>query len=204
MSTITVVIPTILERQHLLARAHASVQRQTRPTDAVLIEPDFWRTGAAATRNRALAKVDTEWIAWLDDDDELLPNHLDVLLAAAENADLVYPRPKMVSGVDPTAILIDGAWRSPWGMPFGERSADHIRTQGSFIPITHLVRTELVRKVGGFPDGRTLPGGRYQGEDERYLIALLDAGARFVHANTVTWRWHGGHGANTAGMGVTG
>lgn len=200
MTTVTVAVPTIPGREDMLARAFRSMQRQSRPADAVLVERDFWRTGAAATRNRILAKVTTDWVAWLDDDDELLPNHLAVLLDVAEDtgADLVYPRPRMATGTDPTAILIDGQWRSPWGRPFTVDSASHIRHRGSFIPITHLVRTSLAREVG-FPPGRTLPDGRYQGEDERYLIGLLDEKARFEHVNIRTWLWYGSHGGNTAG-----
>jgi glycosyltransferase involved in cell wall biosynthesis len=198
--TVTVVIPTIPGREDMLARAVRSVQLQKRKADALIVERDFWRTGAAATRERALAKVDTEWVAWLDDDDELLPSHLDVLLrhAVKSGADLVYSTPRMADGVDPTAVLIDGWWKRPWGVPFTEQSARHIRERGSFIPITHLVRRDLAARVG-FPAGRTLPTGRYQGEDERYLIALLDIGVTFSHVDTVTWLWHGGHGGNTAG-----
>lgn len=194
MSTVAVVVATIPDRQHLLARATGSIATQTRPADQVIVEHDYWRTGAAATRNRALAKVDTEWVAWLDDDDELLPNHLDALTREAERtgADLVYPVPSMASGHDPTAVSVNGLWVKPWGVQFGPEQEHHLRTQGSFIPVTHLVRTSSVREAGGFPEGRALPTGRYQGEDERYLVALLDAGARFAHLNTVTWLWHGG------------
>ena len=206
MSTVTAVVATIPGREHLLTRATASIDAQCRPVDAVIVEHDYWRTGAASTRNRALAKVDTDYIAWLDDDDELLPNHLDVLMAEAETtgADLVYPVPQMASGTDPTAVSVMGQWIRPWGVPFGPEQEHHLRTQGSFIPITHLVRTGMVLAAGGFPEGRTLPAGRYQGEDERYLIALLDAGARFTHVAETTWRWHGSHGTNTAGRAKAG
>jgi hypothetical protein len=63
------------------------------------------------------------------------------------------------------------------------------------------VRTETVRKAGGFPEGRTLPSGRYQGEDERYLINLLDAGATFEHLDQKTWFWFVNK-RSTAGKGV--
>jgi glycosyltransferase involved in cell wall biosynthesis len=196
---VTVCVATIPGRERLLKRALLSVDRQHLTPDAVLVELDRNRTGAAATRNRMLATVDTEWIAWLDDDDQFLSNHLAVLMDAAEGADLVYPTPRMVTGRDPTAVAVNGRWQLPWGVPFGPEQEQHLRTQGSFIPVTHLVRTETALKAGGFPEGRTLPDGRYQGEDERYLIALLDAGARFRHVNEETWLWFGSHGSNTAG-----
>jgi glycosyltransferase involved in cell wall biosynthesis len=202
MTTVTVCIATIPGREHLLNRAASSVDAQRRKPDAVVVERDFWRTGAAKARNRALEKVDTEWIAWLDDDDELRPNHLAVLMREAvkdTSVDLWYPVPKLVTGTDPTAVVLNGRWVKPWGQRFTVESAYHIKARGSFIPITHLVRTSLVREIGGFPEGQTLPDGRYQGEDERYLINLLDAGAWFAHVNQVTWRWYGSHGSNTAG-----
>lgn len=196
---VTVCVATIPGRERLLKRALLSVDRQHLSPAAVTVELDRNRTGAAATRNRMLATVDTEWVAWLDDDDQLLPNHLAVLTDAAEGADLVYPTPRMVTGRDPTAVSVNGQWIKPWGVPFGPEQEHHLRTQGSFIPVTHLVRTETALKAGGFPEGRTLPDGRYQGEDERYLIGLLDAGARFRHVNEETWLWFGSHGSNTAG-----
>ena len=204
VDTVTVAIATIPGRERLLSRALLSCDRQWRQPERVLVEHDFDRTGAAATRNRMLGKVDTEWVAWLDDDDQFLPNHLAVLLDASEDADLVYPTPRMASGFDPTAVVVDGRWVKPWGVPFTDECAFHIKARGSFIPVTHMVRTEKVLEAGGFPEGRTLPDGRYQGEDERYLIELLEAGARFKHVNEQTWLWFGSHGSNTAGKGRSG
>lgn len=200
-ASIAVVIPTIPGREPLLERALVSVNRQFRQPDQVIIEYDQERSGAAAARNRALERVETDLVAWLDDDDELMRNHLGALEHALADYDLAYSTPRMVGGPDPTAVTQRGVWRKPWGVHFGREQERHLREQGSFIPITHLVRTELVRKAGGFPDGRTLAGGRYQGEDERYLIALLDAGARFTHINVPTWLWHvhAGHTAGKAG-----
>lgn len=204
--TVSVVVPTIPGREALLDRALASVDAQRRKPDRILVEWDPDRTGAAATRNRALDRVTTDVIAWLDDDDELLPVHLQACLRVLEldpSVDLVYPRPQMVGGKDPTAVSYQGTWRLPWGLRFGPEHEAHIRTYGSFIPMTHLVRTGAVRRAGGFPEGRMLPTGRYQGEDERYLLALLDTGARFEHLDRVTWRWWV-HRGNTAGRGGSG
>lgn len=196
--TIAVVVPTIPGREALLERALASVARQHRQPDQVVVEPDPDRTGAAATRNRALARVECDLIAWLDDDDSLLRNHLGALERMIGDHDLIYPTPRMVGGDNPAAVTVGGVWMRPWGVHFGREQELHLRTKGSFIPITHVVRTEVVRRAGGFPEGVTLPDGRYSGEDEQYLIALLDAGARFTHLNVVTWLWHV-HSANTAG-----
>lgn len=200
--SVAVVIATIPERRQLLAEALASVTAQHRLPDQIVMESDPDRTGAAATRNRALARVECDLVAWLDDDDLLLRNHVGALarvLEAEPDVDLVYPVPR-ATGPEPTAVTVGGVWRKPWGVAFGPEQERHLRKLGSFIPITHMVRTELVRAAGGFPEGRTLPDGRYQGEDERMLVALLDAGAKFRHLNVVTWVWRV-HGAHTAGRG---
>lgn len=197
--TIAVVIPTISGREHLLERALASVAAQHRQPDQIVVEPDPDRTGAAATRNRALARVETSLIAFLDDDDAFLRNHLGALERMLGDYDLIYPTPRMVGGDNPAAVTVGGVWRRPWGVPFKAEQAKHLREKGSFIPITHMVKAEAVRRAGGFPEGRTLPDGRYSGEDELYLVALLDAGARFTHLNVVTWTWHV-HAGNTAGL----
>jgi hypothetical protein len=201
--SVAVVIPTIPGRERLLDRAIASVERQFRAPDQMVIEYDGERTGAAAARNRALAKVKTDVVAFLDDDDELRRNHLSACMHVLErepDVDLVYPRPVMVGGQDPTAVTVGGVWVKPWGVRFGSEQERHLRTRGSFIPITFLVRAAAIRRAGGFPDGVMLPDGRYRGEDEAALIAMLDAGARFRHLDVPTWLWHV-HGAHTAGKG---
>jgi len=190
--SVAVAIATIPGRERLLARAVDSVLAQRRAVDQLVVEADPGRTGAAATRNRALARVETDAVAFLDDDDELRRNHLSACMYVLEHEpdiDLVYPRPVMVGGADPTAVTVGGVWRHPWGVEFQKEQEMHLRTRGSFIPITFAVRMEKVRGTEGFPEGRILPDGRYQGEDERFLIALLDAGAKFRHLNVPTWNW---------------
>ena len=202
MSDITVVIPTIPPRQQLLRQALTSVVRQTTPAASIIVEYDHNRDGVATVRNRALVRVQTKWVAWLDDDDQLLPNHLETLLATAEqnpDASLIYPVPRLIGGSDPTAVSVGGQWQLPWGVPFETEQKLHLLHHGSFIPITHLVRTEAALRIGGFPPSRTLAGGRLQGEDERYLIALLENDEKFVHVNEETWIWNV-HDGNTAGL----
>jgi glycosyltransferase involved in cell wall biosynthesis len=192
--TVAVCIPTVPGREELRMRAELSVMKQDRQPDQFLVEVDKDRTGAAATRNRLLERVESDVIAWLDDDDWLKPNHLKACMRVIENTfavDLVYPRPHLVNGRDPTAVTHQGRFPvSPWGLRFTQEMAAHIKHVGSFIPITHLVRTESVRRIGGFPESRVLPDGRLQGEDERYLIELLDSGAQFEHLDQKTWYWY--------------
>lgn len=202
--TVAVIIPTIPGREGLLERALVSVRSQSRPADQVIVERDSLRTGAAQARNRALARVRTDVTAFLDDDDQFLDHHLKVcmrVLTDNPSVGLVYPAPVMVGGKDPTATSVQRQWRLPWGVRFGPEQEEHLRTFGSFVPMTHLVRTDLVRRIGGFHEGYTLPDGRYRGEDEDYLIRLLDAGTVFKHLNVKTWRWHV-NPKSTAGKGL--
>lgn len=206
--TVAVVIATIPGREKFLNRALESIKQQDWFPKQVIVERDEERTGAWATRNRALERVTTDAIAWLDDDDWLKPNHLKACareLAGPMGYDLVYPRPVMVGGTDPTAVTHQGRFPvSPWGLRWCREFEDHMRLRGSFIPMTHMVMTEAVREVGGFESGymvNTDGRPRYRGEDEDYLLRLLDAGYRFGHLDAPTWYWQV-HQASTAGRGA--
>lgn len=191
--TVAVVIPTIPGREALLKRALDSVHAQRRPPDQIIVERDSERTGAAASRNRALERVTSDVVAFLDDDDFLKETHISSCvreLSGPMGYDLVYPRPVMVGGSDPTATTHQGRFPvSPWGLRWCPEFEAHVRHRGSFIPITHVVMTEAVKEIGGFRDGYRLEDGRYRGEDEDYLIRLLDAGYRFGHLDAATWYW---------------
>lgn len=183
---ITVVTPSIPPRAGLLARALASVAAQTRPAAAVAVAYDHARAGAAVTRQHALEMVRTSWTAFLDDDDELLPQHLDRLLAHARvtGADYVYPWFEVVGGLDP--------FPAHFGRLFDPD--DPVQTT-----ITVLVRTELAQAVGFCPpaEGATVAGQRW-GEDYTFTLGCLAAGGRIVHLPERTWRWHH-DSANTSG-----
>lgn len=211
--TVAVVIPTIPGREAFLEVARQSVLNQDRKADQLIVERDSERTGAWAARNRGLARVTSDVVAWLDDDDCLDHHHLKVCMRVMEQSPfrplLVYPRPKMVGGTDPTAVTHQGRFPvSPWGLRFTQEHAEHIRQVGSFIPMTHLVLTDAVRAVGGFRPGYAV-GGRYRGEDEDYLIRLLDHAEKtghrvqdaFEHLDAKTWFWFK-NPASTAGRGV--
>jgi glycosyltransferase involved in cell wall biosynthesis len=194
---VTVCVPTIPGRDKLLQRALLSVQRQEIPPVDCFVKLDSERRGAAWARNQLLDWVQTEWLAWLDDDDELLPNHLKVLRrgARASRADLVYSYPEFVGGRDPLATSKNDKLVSPYGVRFGEEQAAHLRAWGNFIPVTYLVRTEIARRVGGMPEAGTFKTSTYAGvsgdcEDYGFLLRLLDAGAKFHHVPAVTWRYH--------------
>lgn len=186
---VTAVIPCLPgRRETLLARAMSSVMRQTRPVEAVSLAVDLERNGAADTRNQALEAVRTEWTAFLDDDDEWYPDHVRSLAEHAEDttADMVYPWFDVPEGWDPFPDME--------GQPFRPAELD----RRNWIPVTVLIRTEMILDIGGFrpkgpPDNPC--------EDWATWLAVRDAGQKIEHFNGRTWAWHW-HKGNTSGKGA--
>lgn len=180
---VTVVIPTIPTRAGMLARALASVTAQTVQPAGIVVEYDHDRTGSAATRNRGLAKVSTEWVAWLDDDDEFFPAHLETLLREAEDqaADVVYSLPLVL---DPSGDVVPRQFDWNGGPVF---DPDYLQRKGH-IQTTSLTRTTWARKVGGFQWHTDETGAN--NDDHGFFLALHNAGARFHHLHEETFYWH--------------
>jgi glycosyltransferase involved in cell wall biosynthesis len=202
---VTVVIPTIPPRKALLNRAAESVSAaSTRLKEAQLSAPvelitvgDERREGAARTRHRGLMEVDTEWVAFLDDDDVMLSDHFVRLYGAAltnprcpdylwSRFVIKYPNGSELAG---PAFLGEKAF-SQWD------DADPCQTT-----ITTMVRTELARDAGGFlqfEEGEQIDGQR-RGEDFEFTTRCRVAGGEFLHVPFVTWEWW--HwGGNTSGL----
>jgi glycosyltransferase involved in cell wall biosynthesis len=161
----------------MLARAVASVNAQTAPHKLITVE-DTERQGAAATRQRGLDTATTEWVAFLDSDDEMDPDHIEQMLACAADtgADYVYPWFRVVGGSDPFPMFFGKPW---------DDAAPHCTT------ITILVRTELVREIGFH--------GLYN-EDWNFTLGCVAAGAKIVHLPRRSWTWHHHGSGNTSGM----
>lgn len=189
VADVTVVTPHVPNRVDELARCVASVEAQRMQPLHHLIVTDNDREGSAVVRNRGLNSVTTEWTAFLDDDDELLPHHIRVLYgwALKTGADVLYPECRIVmNGQD---VPNTPEWAGRPGRPF---DPDILR-QRSFIPVTSLVRTSLAQFVGGFGYG---PASTY--DDHFFYLKCLDAGAKFLHVPVVTWKWHH-HADNSSG-----
>lgn len=200
MTTVGVAIPTIPPRYDLLARAVRSVLAQKRPANEIAVVADIDHDGATATRNRAWRMLQTDWVAFLDDDDTLYPEHIQALLMHAETtgADLLYPWFDVDGGTDPLACPVNGELVSPFGVDFGGEQAAYIRDVGNFVPVTTLVRRSLLEGVGGFPQPCTSEWPHPTAEDWGFLIKAIRAGAKIAHLGQRTWTWHH-HGANTSG-----
>jgi len=134
-SKVTVITATIPGREELLERARKSVGEQTVQPYAHLIRLDTERSGGAFTKNKLFASVNTEWFMVLDDDDFLLPQHIQTLLAHSEGYDIVG---SWHEGQNPT-----------YNRPLSE-VIDHNNVLRHGIPHTAIVRSELFSRLGGF------------------------------------------------------
>lgn len=191
MTTIGCAIPTIPPRGNMLARALRSVHRQTRPIDRIHIATDTNGEGASYTRNRAWQELgDVDLVAFLDDDDEWLPQHIARCEATllATGADMVYPWFLVDGGTDP--------FPENFGRPFNP--ADPVQTT-----ITCLWRREALEAVGGFVDVPAADApdqkGHRRGEDMRAVERLVALGGKVVHLPEITWIYRH-HSSNTSGL----
>lgn len=192
---VAVIIPTHPARvaNGMLKRAWDSVNAQTVQPRLIIVANDTERRGSARTRNLAMMGVKTEWIAFLDSDDEWLPCHLEVLTETAyieervnSPVDVVYTGCRVV---DPDGR--DIPLRDEWGR-FNKPFDGDLLRQKSYIPVTSLVRTRLATETWF----EAPPGSDY--DDWGFYLRLLERGARFLHVPEVTWVWHH-HGQNTSG-----
>lgn len=184
---VTVAIPTIPPRPAVLVEAIASAWVNTVRPVGFSIAVDTEGDGAAATRNRALMGVDpatSPWVAFLDDDDLMDPDHLEKLLNHAEEtgADFVYSWFRTDGFTDPFP-------ESHYLNEFDP--ANPIETT-----ITTLVRTELAQMVGFHP----IPERKLNsGEDYNFVLGCVAAGAKISHLVDRTWTYRA-HGFNTSGL----
>lgn len=211
---ITVCIPTIPPRAALLRRALDSVLAQTLPAAALSVAVDLNREGAASTRQRALDAVQTEWAAFLDDDDELLPSHLTELAFAAHEHQALYLWSRFrVAFPDEEGIRMNraGGNAPEHYFPFREGDPNPLGAgtfeqwndeQPAQTTVTTMVRTELARDVGGFapPTDGEIDGQR-AGEDWYFTLRCRAAAglSGMRHVPVTTWLWHH-HGKNTSGL----
>lgn len=183
MPRVTVVIPTY-NRLGLLPRALASVAAQTYGDFDVVVVNDGgnWseaipclisghsvrvlhreRGGPAAARNTALAASDSEYVAYLDDDDEWQPNHLESLIA------LLTRHPESAVGFG-TAEVVDNGTRIRW---WGDCQFNKFILDGFYtvFPLSScLHRRDILLQSAGFDDHPLLIGP----EDCEFMIRLSD------------------------------
>jgi glycosyltransferase involved in cell wall biosynthesis len=180
---ITVITATIPGRGALLNDCMESVSMQTiLPADHIVICDDN-HEGVGITRNCTIRAATTEWIAIIDDDDIMYPDHLAVLAEHCDQADIVY------SLCEVKKLRSDGTWVTE-ACPFGTREFDlKAVTRLNYIPVTVLARRQLLLD---------LPFQNRPRADWDLWIRAGKAGKRFVFVPKVTWayRWHPGNGSS--------
>lgn len=107
--------------------------------DAHLVGVDFARKGGAHMRNVLWRSAQTEYIATLDDDDVMLPFHLEELHKAAE-----------ATGAGITYAWCDVVGRDGWSpnQPF---DAEKLKRE-SYIPSAALFTEEALDELDGWRD----------------------------------------------------
>lgn len=207
INDVTVCIPSIPPRNAMLRRAVASVLAQDMPV-GLSVYVDREKRGAAYARDRALAGAQTRWVAFLDDDDELDPDHVRKLLstAVAHDAGYVWSRFRIGNPMYSRPGEVAGVVTLPGPAPLGAGTFQQWNEeQPAQTTVTTLVRRDIAVLAGGFQGklDHQAPGsigGQRAGEDWLFTLACRDlltpAGMR--HHPEVTWTWHH-HGSNTSG-----
>jgi hypothetical protein len=168
---VAVITPTVLDRHLLLQECKDSVSAQTWGGSVYhAIGEDTKKEGAAITRNRIVRNVDSEyeWLAFVDDDDIIYPNHLSTLIEGSEDADIIY------SDCEEEGFI--KTWKTR-EFNYAEVKAEN------YIPVTVLMRRSVFDKIGGFPLDH------FPGEDQWMFLNAASAGAKFKYIPKTTWMY---------------
>jgi GT2 family glycosyltransferase len=126
-------------------------QLETIADDRVLVLRHDVCRGVSAARNTGLEAVDTEWVAFLDDDDVFGPDHLTSMVRAARARAEAADVGVVYSGY----IVTDRARRPVSAAPAApERNVTDELLSANVLgpPSALLLRTEVVRDAGGFDE----------------------------------------------------
>jgi glycosyltransferase involved in cell wall biosynthesis len=140
-------------------------------TKAILVHHD----NLHAARNRGLDLVETEWVSFLDADDELEAGYFDAM--AKGTADVRAPAVRYVEGARRHRP------RVPTVAGHSHVCAADCLSFGNWLVIGSTVRTELLRRIGGFRD---FPWS----EDWDLWVRCRAAGATFEAVPDAIYRAH--------------
>lgn len=201
---VTVVMPA-MNRAHLIERALESVRRQTVAPRRVVVVDDASddgtagvarragaevlemprRSGSGPARNAGIDAADTEWIAFLDSDDEWLPHHLETVLHFAQGHVLAST----------AATSTSGRWLgspSPTPQPVTPRRV--LVPSDLIVTSATVARRDALEAVGRF---RPLP----RAQDMDAWIRVLELGSGVVVGEaTVTYHEHEAQAVRDVGL----
>lgn len=205
LSDVAVVIPAY-RAEATIGRALASIAAQTiRPREAIVVvdgttDPSAEaaqaarsllgdialkvvrqeKKGPGAARNRGMAEASASWIAFLDADDEWLPEKLERTLAAIVRDDLVLAATSF--------LRVDGSSETPVDCTRRFRAADPwdaLYRYGYLATSTIVARRAALLAVGGFDE--TLPTAQ---DFDLWLKLLARPEARFTVLPDRLTRYH--------------
>ncbi len=199
---VTVIVPHHAQagRGAYLGRCLESIDEQTLRPHAVIVSEDWAGYGAWWAKDQALAQVLTPYVAFVDSDDYLLPQHLDTLYVECLRQGLESGLEKSYAysyfmGVDQFGGLIPDDPLELFGKEFNPLSPTQTTS-------TVMVSTAMAREVG-FTEpivGRCVPWTTHAwGEDYSFTRDCVKFGALPVHIPERTWCWRFWPG-NTSGL----
>jgi glycosyltransferase involved in cell wall biosynthesis len=176
--SIAALVVSLPERAHLLTEALASVHAQTRQPDDIVVGIDPRLLGEVGNMNRLIDATDSEWLAFLHDDDLWHPEHLEVCESLFDTADVVVSRFELVGR--PVSTI------EPWH----ENFEDLRFTNWIGSPSMVVARRSVFRRWCD-------PFGPFRWIDWANYNRLLESGARFADTGLVTtsYRFFGGNGS---------
>lgn len=181
MHNVTIITPTLPRRRTVLLEALATVDRQTIQPVAHLIGVDTRGLGPAYLRTNLVHAANSDWVAFLDDDDLLDANHLEELFRVADewdrDLDVIYSYCRFIGPPLPPQYYNQ------------EYSREALRERGIF-PITVLARRDSIIDCGGFNEIDTY-------EDWSLWNRMADAGCEFGYSTEITWTYRTGHQSRT-------
>jgi glycosyltransferase involved in cell wall biosynthesis len=146
---------------------------------ATVIRHDVNRGGAAA-RNTAIRAAAHDWIAFLDSDDELLPNHLEALWPERDGH-VILGSSAIACAPDPAYdSLIGRAGRSPEVL---DRPESVLRHGNVLVTSSVIVRRDVAIAAGLFTEGMK------RSADLDLWLRILERGTGYV-SPVVTVRYH--------------
>jgi glycosyltransferase involved in cell wall biosynthesis len=194
IADVTVCTATIPTRVDLLERASKSVQNQTLKVKDHSIKLDLEKLGQPLILDQIIKEAKTKYVAILDDDDELLPNHIELLYKkiVETEADLVFPHFKYSNLSDA------GHLEKFKGLPWDNNNPHQ-------VPITWIAKRKTILEVGGFSGDFDVLSyevdnqGNRIGNDFNLIKKLAEANKHITNISEITWIYHVGH-PSTLGM----
>ncbi len=188
---ISVIIPTC-NRPELLKKAIASVERQTyRNVELIVIDDGETRLGGGAARNKGIRQATGDYIAFLDDDDQWMPDKLEVQLGLFEKT----PPEVGFSFTAVTKVYDDRAETTTVSNGIADYHTRVLENFKEFLNVTLMFKREVFDVVGGydeaFPNHQEIDllirvSRTYQGLGINIPLTRVNMSREYVRTNKAT------------------